>query len=182
MVVQIKLWGLVALLVLFSSACTVQFPFYNNAEDDLEHSMATNAGVIEPEMLDDKVEGKVENNTDTRNAAENNMSQNSLNKAHTNSDIIDTQACPAKFYDVKIPRSGKLCQVFATELPASMILFVAQQPEDLLSFYTNDTAQFGPSKLVKQRYVLHSKDQTSTVIISKDGDGSQIDILVVAPK
>lgn len=89
-----------------------------------------------------------------------------------------SEACPAKFYDVALPENGKLCQVFAANLPASLTLFVPQAPAEVLSYYTQDTKQFGSSEQIKKRYVLRSNDKSTTLIISKDGQGSQVDIRV----
>ncbi len=95
---------------------------------------------------------------------------------------IDTQQCPQQFYAVTLPTNGKLCQVFATELPASMIFFVPQAPSEVVDFYRQRSGVFTTTKQVRQRYMLKSDDNTTTLIISKDGQGSQVDVLVVESK
>lgn len=95
------------------------------------------------------------------------------------SNIIETQTCPTDFYAIKLPNNGKLCQVFATELPASMIFFVPQPPSEVVAFYQQDVSAFSTKKQVKQRYVLQSSDKNTTLIISNDGKGTQVDVLVI---
>lgn len=92
---------------------------------------------------------------------------------------IDTQTCPNNFYDVKLPSNGKLCQVFASDLPASMIFFVPQNPSEVVAFYKQDPSEFTTTKQVKQRYLLQSDDKNTTLIISNDGKGTQVDVLVI---
>ncbi|MFW8592190.1 hypothetical protein ACOI22_15390 [Glaciecola sp. 2405UD65-10] len=101
-------------------------------------------------------------------------------KSQSISTYKKSDACPAKFYDVSLPENGKLCQVFAADLPASLTLFVPQAPTEVLSYYTQGTKQFTSSEQIKKRYVLRSIDSSTTLIISKDGQGSQVDILVTS--
>lgn len=96
-------------------------------------------------------------------------------KNTTNTNI---HTCPSNFYDVKLPTNGKLCQVFATDLPASMIFFVPQLPEEVIAFYEQDTATFSTTRQVKDRVLLQSEDKNTTLIISTDGSGTQVDVLV----
>jgi hypothetical protein len=89
-----------------------------------------------------------------------------------------TQSCPDQFYNVKLPTNGKFCQVFAADLPASMILFVPQEPTKVIEFYQQHGAKFSASKAVKDRFIMNSNDNSATVIFSRDGQGTQVDILV----
>lgn len=89
-----------------------------------------------------------------------------------------TQSCPDQFYNVKLPTNGKFCQVFAADLPASMILFVPQDPAKVIEFYQQDSATFSASRAVKDRFIMNSNDNNATVIFSRDGQGTQVDILV----
>lgn len=91
---------------------------------------------------------------------------------------IKTQSCPDAFYQVKLPDNGKLCQVFATDLPASMIFYVPLTPSEVVDYYKQDNTVFDSSKRVKDRYLLQSSDKNTTLIISSDGKGTQVDVLV----
>lgn len=88
------------------------------------------------------------------------------------------EKCPNHFFNVSLPDNGKLCQAYAQELPASMILFVPQKPQDVVAFYQSEQTTFTQSKEVKGRTILQSADKQTTLIISADGEGSQVDILV----
>lgn len=103
----------------------------------------------------------------------------SANSAEPNSiNDIDTQNCPNVFYQVDLPEDGKLCQVFAADFPASMIFFVPQAPADVLAYYQAKEKLFSVTKQIKDRVMLQSADKNTTLIISSDGNGTQVDVLV----
>ena len=91
---------------------------------------------------------------------------------------ISTQSCPNEFYAVKLPDNGKLCQVFAADLPASMIFFVPESPAQVIEFYQKDQATYSITRQVKDRFMMQSGDKNTTLIISSDGQGTQVDVLV----
>ncbi len=111
-------------------------------------------------------------NTDTNSASALGISKIALQSE------FNSQACPDAFYNVKLPNNGKLCQIFAADLPASMIFFVPQAPNEVITFYQQDSAQFSAIKQVKDRFILQSPDKNTTLIISTDRQGTQVDILV----
>ena len=94
---------------------------------------------------------------------------------------VRAAGCPETFNQVDIPVNGKLCQIFAADYPASMILFIPQTPEEVVEYYLSSSDQFAEPKTVKQRTMIKSADNNTTLIISKDGGGTQVDILVKAP-
>lgn len=94
---------------------------------------------------------------------------------------VRAAGCPETFNQVDIPVNGKLCQIFAADYPASMILFIPQSPEEVVEYYLSSSVQFAEPKTVKQRTMIKSADNNTTLIISKDGGGTQVDILVKAP-
>jgi hypothetical protein len=93
---------------------------------------------------------------------------------------IRSEGCPVNFNKVSIPLNGKLCQIFAADFPASMILFVPQTPEEVVQYYLASGSFIEPKK-IKKRTILKSTDNNTTLIISKDGSGTQVDILVKSP-
>jgi hypothetical protein len=95
-----------------------------------------------------------------------------------NDNAIKTQTCPEAFYQVKLPINGKLCQVFAADLPASMIFHVPQSPDEVVEYYKQSNSIFNTTKQVKDRYLMQSSDKNTTIIISSDGSGTQVDVLV----
>jgi hypothetical protein len=68
--------------------------------------------------------------------------------------------------------------VFAADLPASMIFYVPQLPEAVIAFYKQNTTTFNTTRHVKDRVLLQSEDKNTTLIISSDGKGTQVDVLV----
>lgn len=99
--------------------------------------------------------------------------------AHANAPslTIESEACPSDFYQVAIPAGGKLCQIFATDLPASMVFYVPENMHTVVDFYQS-AGQLGAAQEVNQRFVMRSSDTHTTVIVSADGAGSQVDVLV----
>jgi hypothetical protein len=94
---------------------------------------------------------------------------------------VRSEACPENFNQVSIPANGKMCQIFAADFPASMILFIPQTPEEVIQYYLASSNSFVKPKRIKQRTMLKSADNNTTLIISKDGGGTQVDILVKSP-
>jgi hypothetical protein len=94
---------------------------------------------------------------------------------------IRSEECPENFNKVSIPVNGKLCQIFAADFPASMILFIPQTPEEVVQYYLASSNSFVEPKKIKKRTMLKSADNNTTLIISKDGSGTQVDILVKSP-
>ncbi|AEP29013.1 hypothetical protein [Brumicola nitratireducens] len=104
------------------------------------------------------------------------------NKIDANVTVATRSAgCPEDFNKVSIPVNGKMCQIFAADFPASMILFIPQTPEEVIQYYLASSANFVEPKAIKQRTMLKSADNNTTLIISKDGGGTQVDILVKSP-
>jgi hypothetical protein len=104
------------------------------------------------------------------------------NKIDANVTVVTRSAgCPEDFNKVSIPVNGKMCQIFAADFPASMILFIPQTPEEVIQYYLASSANFVEPKTIKQRTMLKSADNNTTLIISKDGGGTQVDILVKSP-
>jgi hypothetical protein len=94
---------------------------------------------------------------------------------------IRSEGCPENFNKVSIPVNGKLCQIFAADFPASMILFIPQTPEEVVQYYLASSDSFIEPKKIKKRTMLKSADNNTILIISKDGGGTQVDILVKSP-
>jgi len=189
-------WMAIAMLTLSSTACSVHLPYGQSAPEETPKALTANneaalevdtVTMKEPALpkapkspLMSKAPQAAEPSASTKLSGLNSNQMSNISSAERQAkrDYIDTQPCPANFYDVEIPQNGKICQLFASELPASIVFFVPQQPDEVLRFYTQDTSQFSTSISVQHRYVLHSHNNNSTVIISKDGEGSQVDILV----
>jgi hypothetical protein len=91
------------------------------------------------------------------------------------------QKCPSEFNQIKIPLDGKLCQIFAADYPASMVMFIPKAPNEVISNYLAAHPELTQTKQVKSRTLLQSKDKNTTLVVSADGQGTQVDILVKSP-
>ena len=89
--------------------------------------------------------------------------------------------CPTEFNQIKIPLDGKLCQIFAADYPASMVMFIPKAPTEVISNYLAAHPELTQTKQIKSRTLLQSKDKNTTLVVSADGQGTQVDILVKSP-
>jgi hypothetical protein len=86
--------------------------------------------------------------------------------------------CPADFYTLPLYPNAKFCQLFAEELPASMSYFAISDQQTAKAFYLQELGQAEDEETLKGRIVLQYSNGQKVVVISKDGQGSQIDILI----
>jgi len=95
-------------------------------------------------------------------------------------DIAETRSptCPADFYTLPLYPNAKFCQLFAEQLPASMSYFAISDQQSAKDFYISQLGQAEDETMLKGRIVLQYANGQKVVVISKDGQGSQIDILI----
>ncbi len=91
---------------------------------------------------------------------------------------VSTQTCPQDFYTLPLYPNAKFCQLFAEELPASMSYFAISDQQTAKEFYLEQLGQAEDEEMFKGRIVLQYANGQKVLVISKDGQGSQIDILV----
>ncbi len=91
---------------------------------------------------------------------------------------VNVQSCPKNFYMLPLYPNAKFCQLFAEELPASMSYFASSDQQTAKAFYVKELGQAETEKMPHGRIVLQYSNGQKIVVISKDGQGSQIDILV----
>lgn len=96
----------------------------------------------------------------------------------TNSATQHTQSCPEDFYTLPIIPEPQFCQQFSTDLPASLSYHAKRDQETAKQFYLDKMGQAESQDTLKGRIVLQYSNGQKVVIISPDGEGSQIDILV----
>jgi hypothetical protein len=93
---------------------------------------------------------------------------------------MSNESCPGGFFQLPLYPQARLCQVFADHLPASLTYHADTDQQSVVAFYRQ---QLGPAErenMLKGRRILQYKNAMQTIIISNDGSGSQIDILVKA--
>jgi hypothetical protein len=88
--------------------------------------------------------------------------------------------CPATFHQVVIHNEARQCQRFDTQLPASLIYFVAATPDAMLAYYLTTMPELDIKAKIHDRVLLVSTDESVRIVVSADGKGAQIDILVTA--
>ena len=93
----------------------------------------------------------------------------------------DVKACPESFHSVALHKDAKLCQIFDDGMPATMVYHLPLPVGEAVMFYLQDNNMIARST-VRNRTLLSSQDSNQRVVVSPDGDGSQIDILIVKPK
>jgi hypothetical protein len=86
--------------------------------------------------------------------------------------------CPADFFTLPLYPNAKFCQLFAPGLPASMSYFASSDQQSAKEFYINELGQAEQEKILNGRIVLQYSNGQKVLVISKDGQGSQIDILI----
>lgn len=87
-------------------------------------------------------------------------------------------ACPTDFYQLPLVPNATYCQIFDQDLPASMSYFAALPQAEVKAFYLESLGQPDKDDTEHGRIVLLFKQGQHTVIISADGSGSQVDMLV----
>ncbi|MBT1062015.1 hypothetical protein KJY73_00460 [Bowmanella sp. Y26] len=85
--------------------------------------------------------------------------------------------CPEQFHQLPLVEKAGSCHIFDDKLPATLSYFSALTPAQTLAFYQDQLSDALQSQS-KDRQVLEDKQGRWVVVISADGKGSQIDMLV----
>ena len=104
------------------------------------------------------------------------MSASAAANGHKHNELL--AKCPSQFYSVPIHSQAKLCQVFGDALPASIVYFVRLPTEEAIKYYLDSSSVSIQSK-TNDRTLLVESNGLHRVVVSPDGKGSQIDILVI---
>jgi hypothetical protein len=91
---------------------------------------------------------------------------------------VNVQSCPENFYTLPLYPNAKFCRLFAEGLPSSMSYFASSNQKTTKAFYVEQLGQAEDEKILHGRIVLQYSNGQKVVVISKDGKGSQIDILI----
>jgi hypothetical protein len=97
--------------------------------------------------------------------------------ANTNIGKRSTQ-CPTLFYEIPIVPSARFCQQFLGVDSSSLSYHSGLGLEDTHAHYREVLGSPDTQKKAQGRLVLVYQQEQKTVIISNDGEGSQVDILV----
>ena len=88
-------------------------------------------------------------------------------------------SCPTEFFAVKIHGDARQCQPFDTEMPASMVYFIGDTPDAIVAYYLALMPDLSLKGEHNERVLLVNDAQNVRVVVSPDGDGAQVDILVL---
>lgn len=86
--------------------------------------------------------------------------------------------CPSSFFDLPLYPLARLCLVFDQQLPASLTYHAKADQDTTKGFYLEQLGQAQSEQSSKGRIVLQYNSGKHTIVISPDGAGSQVDILV----
>lgn len=87
-------------------------------------------------------------------------------------------ACPDTFYALPLFPDASLCQVFDGELPATLTYHAKADLQKTRDYYIAQLGKPEQEELKKGRIVLQYGASGKVLILSPDGSGSQVDILV----
>ncbi|WP_188693844.1 hypothetical protein [Bowmanella pacifica] len=93
------------------------------------------------------------------------------------SPVLAATDCPEQFHQLPLAENASYCHLFDDTLPATLSYFSALTPAQTLAFYQNRLSDASTSQS-KDRQVLEDKQGRWVVVISADGQGSQVDMLV----
>lgn len=89
-----------------------------------------------------------------------------------------SNTCPDNFQALPLYPQARLCHVFSDTLPATISYHANATLAQVSDFYLQQLGANTQTSTQKGRKVLVSGDLSKTVIISSDGAGTQVDILV----
>jgi hypothetical protein len=93
-------------------------------------------------------------------------------------DQSKTEVCPNHFHRLPIYPEAKLCQMFDNTFPATLTYHASTDISNAAAFYLKELGKASKDVQVKGRRILHFTGDNHIIIISADGQGSQVDILM----
>lgn len=87
-------------------------------------------------------------------------------------------SCPDNFYDLPLYPKARLCQIFADQPPASLTYHADAQIDQTKSFYLEQLGPAESEKMLQGRLLLQYQNSNKIIVISEDGNGSQVDVLI----
>lgn len=96
----------------------------------------------------------------------------------TDAESMNTQICPTNFHDLPLFPDAKMCQIFGQSLPATMTYHATTDQQTTQDFYTEALGEADSISMLKGRIQLEYDGANKIIMISQDGAGTQIDVLV----
>lgn len=98
--------------------------------------------------------------------------------ALTSMGVTAKQECPDDFHDIPMYPSARLCHVFDDKLPASISFHADADIEMTTSYYVQNLGSTSNRYMSRGRQILQFNNGQQVIIVSEDGAGSQVDILI----
>jgi hypothetical protein len=87
-------------------------------------------------------------------------------------------SCPADFFQTPLYPDARFCQSFNDKLPATLSYHANSGMDEAADFYLQQLGNPGSDEMLKGRRVLQFEQGQKIVVLSVDGQGTQIDILI----
>ncbi|MCW8106971.1 hypothetical protein OPS25_00455 [Alteromonas ponticola] len=103
----------------------------------------------------------------------------SIFAANSSSTQPDIKVCPDSFFSVTLPTNAKQCQVFDTDKPASLIFFSPANKDAMIQHFQSSTPALKVTSSFNDYTLLTGEDDAVRIVVSSDGKGSQVDVLIL---
>lgn len=94
--------------------------------------------------------------------------------------VIATE-CPQNLHNLPVPAHVNTCHSFLDDFPAALSFYSPEAPINLKQFYLDAGVDIAISRQNQGRFILIGQQDQYRIIISQDGAGSQVDLLVNRP-
>ncbi|NMH59302.1 hypothetical protein [Alteromonas ponticola] len=91
----------------------------------------------------------------------------------------ETVNCPGSFFTVDLPTDAKQCQLFDTDTPASMVFFSPANKDTMIQHFQSTIPSLKVMSTFNDYTLLMGEEDTIRIIVSTDGKGSQVDVLII---
>lgn len=95
------------------------------------------------------------------------------------SQSIVAATCPTHFYSLPLPSDASTCQQFDDAFPASLSFHSKMNLTQIKDFYTASKPALTLAQNQLGRYVIQDSNNQHRIVISKDGLGTQVDLLII---
>jgi hypothetical protein len=92
--------------------------------------------------------------------------------------LISLGSCPTDFISMPIYPEARFCQVFSNVPPASLSYHADTDIDHVRAFYLQLMGEAQSEDMLAGRVLLQYQNGTQIIVISHDGEGTQVDILV----
>ncbi|MDN4501747.1 hypothetical protein QX776_05010 [Alteromonadaceae bacterium BrNp21-10] len=86
--------------------------------------------------------------------------------------------CPATLHQAPVMPDAKFCQLFNEELPASLTYHAPSDIPQAADYYLQQLGDPDSDVTVKGRRVLQFSAGQKIIVLSEDGNGTQVDMLI----